>query len=202
MEGTETSLVAGMIEGNEQSWEDFGRRSKPLVLARIKRTFAELNYNPPSVDTCCEITSALHDLLLTNDKRALKSFQGRSKLSTWLTVIIRRVTIQHLATEQRLAKKRDRETALELVEQKEKTAQEHQGRLKILKLAKSKLSVDDQEILKLHYERELSYSQIAKHLRISTNAVGPKLSRARTRLRDQIRRVESSAGNTTEPRAP
>jgi RNA polymerase sigma factor (sigma-70 family) len=48
------------------------------------------------------------------------------------------------------------------------------------------LSEADQEVLRLCYEEQLSYEQIAARLGVTQQAVGPRLTRARQRMLERL----------------
>ena len=64
-------------------------------------------------------------------------------------------------------------------------------RLAVLRVARKKILPDDQRILRLFYEEGQSYQQIAESLEVSINTVGPKLDRARQRLRVKTEEIMS-----------
>ena len=61
-------------------------------------------------------------------------------------------------------------------------------KLKKIAQARLRLSPNDQLLLGLFYDESRSYEEIAAMLEISINAVGPKLDRARRRLKSVLER--------------
>ncbi|MEM7340253.1 MAG: RNA polymerase sigma factor [Actinomycetota bacterium] len=64
-----------------------------------------------------------------------------------------------------------------------------------LHTALSRLSFDDQEVLRLITWEELSHAEAAEALDCSVNAVGIRLHRARQRLRDQLESISSTSSH-------
>jgi RNA polymerase sigma factor (sigma-70 family) len=58
-----------------------------------------------------------------------------------------------------------------------------QEQLQQMQLARTRLLQADQDVLRLFYDERRPYEEIASLLGISINAVGPKLDRARRRLK-------------------
>jgi RNA polymerase sigma-70 factor (ECF subfamily) len=99
----------------------------------------------------------------------------------WLLAIARRVTANHTRSDRRWRRLRHRlsaEPPLPFVASN--------GDMPRVRAALTRLSSDDQEILRLAYWDDLSHDEIAAVLSISANSVGVRLHRARQRLRTHL----------------
>lgn len=187
------SLVQEMIQGREDAWRRFINQYDSLILARVHATWREIGFHAIDGDVAAEISSEILIGLVDRRMNSLRSYRGRSRLSTWLCVITRRTTLRYA---QRLMRE-NRVSDYELQHQVDpadelrvlRECQAH--RIAILRVARSKLAPDDQSILKLFYEEELTYKQISTKLAISINSIGPKLERARKRLRRKAEEITS-----------
>ena len=118
----------------------------------------------------------------------LRQFEGRSKLSTWLATIVRRTTLAVLRKRQRdaaAAVQPDSRFDLQMVPDKRSSQSveiDAEDRDRLQECLKQ-LSASDRQILELQFEKNWSYAEIAEELGISVNAVGPKVHRARARLK-------------------
>jgi RNA polymerase sigma-70 factor (ECF subfamily) len=113
---------------------------------------------------------------------SLKQFSGRSRLSTWLFVVVRRIALRHLARLRRLPASTELDLC-DLIPEPSGQAIEQTEKLELIQQARQQLSPADQEVLRMFYDAEMPYDQLASVLNISVNTVGPKLDRARRRLR-------------------
>jgi len=59
----------------------------------------------------------------------------------------------------------------------------------LIKLAMSKLSVEEQGLLRLKYQDEVSVKELAIHYSVTESAVKMRLKRSRDRLRDMYQQV-------------
>lgn len=185
-------LVARLVQREPAAWHEFLQRFERLIFSRALAAYHELGREPQSdvVDDCCaEVLSAL----FKDNLKALRRFQGRSRLSTWLAVVSQRVAMNVIANRLREAQRhRQPDSNFDLNQvQAPKPSPSLSGELDceeiVLRLCLKKLSAGDQQVLKLHFDQGLSYEQTAKELGISTNAVGPKLQRAQHRLKKLMR---------------
>ena len=166
------SLVRRLVAGDAAAWERFTRHYQPLLVraaASVARHAAE--------DVAQKVLAALLD----RDRRLLRSFQGRSTLSTWLIGIARRMALDLLRQE----RPRDlpvRPAATGPLEQLLRAEQE-EG----LAAALDSLTPRERLILQLHYRDGLPYAEIAGFLGVASNSVGPLLDRARDRLKAKLK---------------
>lgn len=117
---------------------------------------------------------------------ALPSFRGDSKISTWLYRITWREGLRHIQKQKSQAQKQtpitdiddlpdQGESALEVLERWE-TADS-------IRIALSKLSIIDREILALRYLEELKISELAQRVNIPVGTAKARIHRALARLR-------------------
>ena len=149
---------------------------------------------PDVIDECCsEVILALFH----KDMAGLRRFEGRSRLSTWLAVVTRRVAIAYLLRRRRdtgTTRQPDSHFDIAMVPDvghggPSGNDPEEQARLQ---LCLQQLSEGDRRVLTLSFEQQLSYEEIGGILGISANAVGPKLNRARKRLRKLMIRARAN----------
>ena len=185
-------LVRRLLAREESAWHEFVIRFRRLILHQIHSASRELGQkqSEPSVaeDICAEIFSTL----VSRDMHSLKQFHGRSRLSTWLAVVARRTALKSLGRSLRQPRQPDT-GEFDMLPQSTVTDETSRQRLKkAVNESMSRLSDGDRRILNLFYHRKYSHEQLAAEFQITVNAVGPKLDRARRRLK---RLVEKHGGN-------
>ncbi|MFO0868371.1 MAG: sigma-70 family RNA polymerase sigma factor [Pirellulales bacterium] len=186
----ELALVGQLATGDPVAWRAFVDRYQRLVLTRIAVTARELQQplRPADAeDLCAEVFAQL----VARDYAALREFQGRSALSTWLCVITRRVTIRRLIGARRepthpqqatlppdeLANRSPDDPLAALIQG------EHQQQLAA---ALAELPPRHQELLRLIYLDGCSYREISQRLGIPANSIGPTLQRVQQKLRARM----------------
>lgn len=181
------ALVQRLLARDEAAWLDFVSRFDRLVQSRILTACRETGRSAGVTETASEIAGEVYAALVEHDMKVLRSFSGRSRLSTWLAVIVRRFALRHITRLNRLPVNADPELCGQVMDSDGDNSVQ-QKRLQDIAQARKQLSPNDQLVLRLFYDEGRSYEEIARMLEISTNAVGPKLDRARRRLKSLLER--------------
>lgn len=176
------TLVQRLILREESAWHEFVTSYDRLIQQRSRATCTEVGMSPGQSEIASEICAEVYASLVARNMESLKQFSGRSRISTWLFVVVRRIALRHLARLRRLPVSNELDLS-DLIPDQLGQEEEQADRLESMREARQQLSPGDQEVLRLFYDTGLSYEQLASVLKISVNAVGPKLDRARRRLR-------------------
>jgi RNA polymerase sigma-70 factor (ECF subfamily) len=178
----ERSLIQRCLERQPGAWEAFLERYLPLLhhIARKTAHLAGATATPEDLEDC--LAEILMEIV-SNNFRCLKSFQAESALGTFLLVVARR-RASKFWMEKRLApspahsteSQPDRENSG--LGSQESTLELGEKLGKLLE----KLPASEREAVRLHHLEGYSYSEVASHLRIPVNSVGPLLTKARKRL--------------------
>jgi RNA polymerase sigma-70 factor (ECF subfamily) len=159
-------LVRQLLERNESAWQEFVSQYRKLLLQRIYATASELSWTGLQPDMVEEIIATVMVQLVSRDMESLRQFSGGSRLSTWLSVIVRRVTLRHL-------------TGIAKSPRQSDTGE--------MELVSAKVSEDSSDLSVRQETVESGMRQLADaDCQITTNAVGPKINRARRRLQKLI----------------
>jgi RNA polymerase sigma-70 factor, ECF subfamily len=178
----ESLLVRRLLARDESAWREFVLQYRALLISRIYAAAAELNCGVPSADSVEEICADVFTMLVSREMESLHQFSGRSRLSTWLSVIVRRTALRAL-TQARQRPSQPDTGELDLIAQSDGSSAASLGFTQArIQKGMQKLSPDDRNLLEMFYEKQRSYEQIASAFHLSVNAVGPKLDRARKRL--------------------
>ena len=142
--------------------------------------------NHPIIYKICKVYSSAEDFedlyqeVLINLWKSFKTFEGRSKLSTWLY----RVVLNTALTYQRNSKKHKSQVSIDHLYAMPDTGNqttEKEKQIEHLYLAISKLKKDDRSIVLLYLE-EKSYDEIAEISGLTISNVGVRINRVKKKL--------------------
>ena len=184
-------LLKRCLDREPRAWEDFVDRFVGLVVHVVNHTGtsrALLISEQDREDFTAEVFLAI----LADDFAVLRRFRGASSLATYLTVIARRVVVRELLKRKISALAPGQSGILERQAQSHHkngnghiSAEERfDNRDEVQKLMDS-LSREEAEVVRLYHLEGKSYHEISAHMSIPENSIGPTLSRARARMRQE-----------------
>lgn len=174
-------LVRRLLAHDGEAWRTFVERFERLILARVTATARECRVDlqrSDAEDLVADVLSAL----LANDMASLRRFEGRSRLSTWLAVVARRVTLKRMRRDRSVPLMGEAESRAAGVVEDLVAAEEAER----LEGGLDELVDRDRALLRMIYEEGLSHREVARRLDVSPNSIGPLLQRARARLRERL----------------
>ena len=191
----DADLLRGCIAGEKTAWGVLVRRHVGLMhamAARVLGTTGEAGPLPEAEDA----VQAVFLKLWEDGRRRLRSFQGRSRLSTWLVAVTRREALDRLRRDHRRQERtveagrraidRLREDlrngAPSLQEARAAAREQASG----FGAAVAHLPARDRLLVRLVYEDGCSYREAAAVLQANENSIGPWLRRAQDRLRTAL----------------
>ena len=166
------------------SWEDCVDRFFGLVTHVVNHTAQSrsMKLAPQDREDLCA------DVLLTvirDDFAVLRHFRGNCSLSTYLTVIARRVAVRELLQKKtlgRLSLSGNEQVAAVSAPINGHHEQRVTDRDEVERLLEG-LEDDDARIVRLYHLDGLSYQEISRTTGLAENSIGPTLSRGREKLR-------------------
>jgi len=175
---TDRRLIKDLLSRSDGAWETFVDRFAGLVIQVIRHTAHAHSFKlsaDDEEDLCADVFAALIDRRMAT----LRSFRGRSSLATWLTVVVRRVVLRKLKQKryaEALGHVNAHRNALPTVADDPESAAADKDEVRSLM---NRLPAQSRRAVEMFYWDGLSYRDIAARLGISSNAVGPLLSRVR-----------------------
>jgi len=188
----DADLLRRCIAGEKPAWDLLVRRHVGVMYAMVTRLLPPRTVegvNPDAED----VVQAAFLKLWEDGRRPLRSFQGRSRLSTWLVAVARREALDRLRRD-----RRDREhtaeaarEALERLRREVRAGAPSDAEVAVVVGEQSRgfaaavecLPPRDRLLVRLVYEDGCSYREAAAVLQARENSIGPWLQRARQRLR-------------------
>jgi RNA polymerase sigma-70 factor (ECF subfamily) len=169
------------------AWNDFVDRFLGLIYHVIHHT-AHLRSTPLRAEDVEDLAAEVLLQIVANDYAVLRQFRSNCSLATYLTVISRRICVHELA---RRAAAREVQPSsgganLNEVEEELPKAQGLESLEEVEKLL-AKLSGKEREVVRLYYLEGRNYEEISTELKIPVNTIGPVLSRARKKLRRDMK---------------
>jgi RNA polymerase sigma-70 factor (ECF subfamily) len=172
------------------AWEDFVDRFIGVIVHVVRHT-AHARSVPLTPDDLDDLCSEVFVELLKDDFGVLRNFRGESSLSTYLTVVARRIVVKEMSRRRKaealghvVAHQAAMETSADAVSERA----EHEDEVRAMM---QELAPSEAEVVRRFYLEGQGYKRIAVDLGIPENSVGPILSRAREHLRQ--RRVAARA---------
>jgi RNA polymerase sigma-70 factor (ECF subfamily) len=186
-------LLRRCLSRQPGAWNDFVDRFLGLIYHVVQHT-AHLRSVPIGPEDTEDLAAQVLLQIVDNDYAVLKQFRGQSSLSTYLTVIARRICVRELT--KKIAA-RDAQPAPVEEEKEEKTS--GLERLEEVERLLSKLPTREREVVRLHYIEGRTYEEISMELNIPVNTIGPILSRARKKLRGDDDGETRTSSSPTRP---
>ncbi len=179
-------LLQRCIHRKPHAWEDFVDRFVGLVMHVIRHTARTRSLSLTREDEE-DLAAEFFTALIRDNYSVLRRFRGESSLTTYLTVVARRVIVRELLKDQ--ARLRRCRVMGEAVENAETNSRQPESRLEDREEVQALLRVlkgAEAEVIRLYHLEGKSYREISAEIGVPENTIGPTLSRARARLRRAI----------------
>ena len=181
------SLLERCLSRDGSAWREFVDRFAGLFIHVINHTAhaRSVELGPSDVnDLCAEIFLAI----LADDLGVLRRFKGESSLATYLAVISRRIVVREIISRrmaEALGHVKSHNANLEMAGAgiSEITRIENQ---ELVERMLEGLSETDAAVIRQFHLEGRSYREISESTGIPENSIGPTLSRAREKLRQNL----------------
>ena len=182
-------LVKRCLHKEPGAWNDFVDRFLGLIYHVIHHT-AHLRSVPLRPEDTEDLAAEVLLQIVNNDYATLRQFRGQSSLATYLTVIARRTCVQELARRamaREIQPKVDGHRAPQ--EEPEEAPKAASGLEMLEEVGKllEKLPAKERKVVRLFYIEGRGYEEIATELNIPVNSIGPILSRAKKKMRQDTK---------------
>jgi RNA polymerase sigma-70 factor (ECF subfamily) len=180
------ALLHRCLHHDPGAWNDFVDRFLGLIYHVVHHT-SFLRSTPLRPEDIEDVAAEVLLQIVANDYAILRQFRYQSSLATYLTVIARRICVHELA---RRAAARDVQPKTNgPAEEAEETHKAEAGleRLEEVQKLLNKLPAREREVVRLRYLEGRSYEEISTELHLPVNNIGPILSRAKKRLRKDVK---------------
>jgi RNA polymerase sigma-70 factor (ECF subfamily) len=161
-------VIRELLAGGPGSWDRFVQGHRLVVFKAVHAAAYRFRATAADVE---DAAGQVFLELLEDDAKLLRSFQGKSALTTWLSVIAYRTAAREFS---RRARAREVESA--------RPAARPRARDTDVLEQMEKLPEADRRALILFHIEDASYREIADQLGIPANQVGMVLLRAREKL--------------------
>jgi RNA polymerase sigma-70 factor (ECF subfamily) len=170
------------------AWNDFVDRFLGLIYHVVHHT-AHLRSTPVRPEDTEDLAAEVLLQIVANDYAVLRTFRGNSSLATYLTVIARRICVHELARRNAAREVQPGRGQADLNEVEADDMPRTPGLESLEEVEKllSKLPSREREVVRLHYIEGRSYEEISTELNVPVNSIGPILSRARKKLRKDVK---------------
>jgi RNA polymerase sigma-70 factor (ECF subfamily) len=181
------SLLRRCLGQEPGAWKDFVDRYLGLIIHVIQHTAQcrSVTLSPEDLDDLCAESLLA---ILEDDFGVLRRYRGQSSLATYLAVIARRVAVREI-TRRRLAEAMGHVRSQVPVERLPASPAGHHARIENQDLVERMmvgLPKNEADILRRFHLEGKSYREISELIGVPENTIGPTLSRARDRLRQEL----------------
>ncbi|MGF1580405.1 MAG: RNA polymerase sigma factor [Gemmataceae bacterium] len=180
-------LLQRCLDKEPGSWNDFVDGYLGLIYHVIHHT-SHLRSIPLTPEDVEDLAAEVLLQIVADDYAVLRQFQKKASLSTYLAVIARRICVKELA---RRAAAKEVQTNQEstAVSVGDSAAAPSGGLETLEEVAKllRKLPPRDRDVVRLCYLEGRSYEEISSELGIPLNSIGPILSRAKKKMREDVK---------------
>lgn len=172
---TDSDLLRRFVRGDELAFELLVKRHQGMVLGVCRRVTENANYSEDAAQATF--------LLLASRAKKLET---HASIVGWL----HRTAVNVARTAHRSAGRRKHREELAMADREEHVAADHGTQfMEVVDDALVRLPQQDRECLVLHYVEGLSRAQIAEQLDLKDSTLSMRLTRARERLRKQLRKL-------------
>lgn len=179
------NLIKRCLAEEPGAWKDFVDRFLGLFIHVIRHT-ANSRSAKLSEQDVEDICSEIFMNLLANEYQILVNFRGKSSLSTYLTVISRRIVVREISQRRQAKMLGHVPASRSSLQQAAVTSVEidrWEDRDQVRTLL-SQLPNTDAEVVRQYHLEGRSYREISARLGVPENTIGPTLTRARTKMRE------------------
>lgn len=179
------NLLARCLEREPGAWKEFVDRFAGLFAHVIQHTAnaRSIPLTPHDID---DLAADVFLALLANNSDILRRFRGESSLSTYLTVICRRIVVQEMIR-RRMAEEmghvKTHGAALERANVGDADASTRIENRELVQRMLDGLADTESAVVRMFHLEGRSYHEIATGLGVAENSIGPILTRAREKLR-------------------
>ena len=172
-------LLDRCLKDEPRAWEDFVDRYMGLAIHVINHT-AQCRSVRLSAEDREDLAADVFAAIVAGDMAVLRNFRGESSLATYLTVIVRRITVPALMERKNAARLSD---AVEETTDESQSAEQRISDQEEVERLLSQLEGIEAEVVRLYHLEGMTYQQISTETGMAENSVGPTLSRARSKMR-------------------
>jgi RNA polymerase sigma-70 factor (ECF subfamily) len=183
------ALLQRCLHHEPGAWNDFVDRFLGLIYHVIHHT-AHLRSCPLRPEDTEDLAADILLQIVEDDYAILRRFREKSSLATYLTVIARRICVQELAQKMAAREVQPKADGQRIpVAEMEEPPKAEVGLESLEEVEKllGKLPNRDREVVRLYYLEGRTYEEISTELNLAVNSIGPILSRARKRLRKDVK---------------
>ena len=181
------TLLEQCLGHHPGAWNDFVDRFLGLIYHVIHHT-AHLRSSVLTPEDTEELAQEVLLQVIQGDYSVLRQFRGQSSLATYLTVIARRICVHELAR-RAAAREVQAPASLGAAAEIEEAPKPRLGLENLEEVQKvlNKLPSREREVVRLYYLEGRKYEEISMTLNMPVNTIGPILSRARKKLRKDVK---------------
>lgn len=175
-------LLERCLDGAPRAWQDFVDRFLGLVV-HVTRHTAENRHRKIDDSTRDDLVAEVFLTFVANDFAVLRRFRRNCSLATYLTVISRRVVARRLTNMFRQPSVTNGSALAAVSGESIAPATRLENREEVQQLM-TRLDPQEANVVRLYHLEGKSYQEISQLVGIMENSIGPMLTRARAKMRN------------------
>jgi len=170
------NLLQRCLARKPRAWEDFVDRFMGLVVHVVNHSAQcrSLRISPEDRE---DLVGQVFLTIVKDDLAVLRHFRGESSLATYLTVVSRRVVVAELLKQKSSSRLNDHEGQSEVGDEQRVNDRDEVERMM------AELNGAEASVVRMYHLEGKSYQEISSAVGMPENSVGPTLSRARRKMR-------------------
>lgn len=179
-------LLVRLVAKDPLAWNEFVDRYVGLLHHTVRHSchMRSVLLAPEEID---DLVADVLTEIVDDNLRILRQFRGKSRLSTYLGVVARRIAVQRLARRQAIERRREARDVDKLAAEPDGARIDDEDEVHRLL---GMLHGREAELVRNYYLNNKTYHEISLDMGIPENSIGPIL----TRLRDRLRKAAQQAG--------
>ncbi len=177
-------LLRRCLNHDPGAWNDFVDRYLSLIYRVVHFTahHRSVSLSPDDVE---DLVAEVLLQIVAKDYAVLRQFQGRSRFSTYLTVVARRCAIHGIVRRQKQMRTQSLEQGNHEPASPEAPDANTESLDEVHKLL-AQLPKKAREAVRLYFSEGRTYEEISQRLNIPVNSIGPLVSRAKQMIRKRM----------------
>lgn len=178
-------LLRRCLDHEPEAWRDFVDRFLGVIHHVIHHTAHQRSMEIDAAESD-DLAAEVLKRIVEDDYRLLRHFRHQSSLATYLTVVARRLVVNHLARKAATMHRRAARDAAVVAAARADTVAQHFENEEEVRHLIGLLKQREADLIRGYYLEHKSYADLSQETGVPVNSVGPTLARIRAKLKKAV----------------